>query len=388
MQWKIYFGIGRLVWADGGCHPYRSWQRHLSQYFPQIELKESDIIQAEKFECWNYYILSMLLQRQTITREQLTALIESKINEVLFDIWQQDAPESLEYSYQSASGEFLLASGLKMSLAFVNVEVALEQAHKAWLTWCQKGFQYWSPNLAPMLQQHEQLQQEVSASIYQNFVKLINGKRSLRDLAVYMNREVLQLTCSLNTYVYKGYIQLREIPDLPNKIFQSNCSPRSEVSLKSTAKTKPLIACIDDSPQVCKVMEQILKQAGYRFVSIADSFQAVPTLIASNPDLIFLDIGMPIVNGYELCSQLRRVSNLKDIPIVILTGNDGIVDRMRAKISGASDFISKPVDISKILSKVEKFLSSDNKDSKISEYSQSEQSERIISLVLPAPIKL
>lgn len=90
---------------------------------------------------------------------------------------------------------------------------------------------------------------------------------------------------------------------------------------------------------------------------------------------------MPIVNGYELCSQLRRVSNLKDIPIVILTGNDGIVDSMRSKISGASDFISKPVDISKILSKVEKFLSSDNKDSKISEYSQSEQSERIISLV-------
>ena len=70
--------------------------------------------------------------------------------------------------------------------------------------------------------------------------------------------------------------------------------------------SKPLIACIDDSPQVCKILEQIITQQGYRCVSINESLQAVPSLIKAVPDFIFLDIGMPIANGYEICSQLRK----------------------------------------------------------------------------------
>ncbi|WP_159788187.1 response regulator [Sodalinema gerasimenkoae] len=65
---------------------------------------------------------------------------------------------------------------------------------------------------------------------------------------------------------------------------------------------------------------------------------------------------MPVANGYEVCTQLRRMSQFAETPIIILTGNDGVVDRVRAKMVKASDFLGKPIDAEKLLSTVHKFL--------------------------------
>ncbi|MGL6343891.1 MAG: response regulator, partial [Waterburya sp.] len=64
-------------------------------------------------------------------------------------------------------------------------------------------------------------------------------------------------------------------------------------------------------------------------------------LLALKPDLIFLDLMMPNTNGYEVCEKLRRISHFRNTPIVILTGNDGVIDRLKAKMVGASGFLSK-----------------------------------------------
>jgi chemotaxis family two-component system response regulator PixG len=83
-------------------------------------------------------------------------------------------------------------------------------------------------------------------------------------------------------------------------------------------------------------------------------------LLSRKPDLIFLDLVMPNTNGYEICSQLRKVSAFRITPIIILTGNDGIIDRVRAKIVGASDFLSKPVDAETVLAVTSKHLNSNS----------------------------
>ncbi|NJM57779.1 MAG: response regulator, partial [Synechococcales cyanobacterium RU_4_20] len=74
----------------------------------------------------------------------------------------------------------------------------------------------------------------------------------------------------------------------------------------------------------------------------------------------FLDLVMPVASGYELCKQIRRVSAFKDIPIVILTGNDGVIDRVRAKMVGATDFVGKPVKADKIIPLLDKYLNGVN----------------------------
>ena len=88
-----------------------------------------------------------------------------------------------------------------------------------------------------------------------------------------------------------------------------------------------------------------------------DGFEAGELVHEFNPDLVLLDLMMPNTNGYELCEKLRKLSAFRTTPILILTGNDGIVDRVRAKMVGSSDFLSKArVDTKTVLGAIRKHL--------------------------------
>ena len=65
---------------------------------------------------------------------------------------------------------------------------------------------------------------------------------------------------------------------------------------------------------------------------------------------------MPITNGYEVCEQIRKTPSLKDIPVIILTGKDGLIDRMRSKMVGATGFLGKPVQAEAVLKMIDKYL--------------------------------
>ncbi|NET37356.1 MAG: response regulator, partial [Cyanothece sp. SIO1E1] len=103
-------------------------------------------------------------------------------------------------------------------------------------------------------------------------------------------------------------------------------------------------------------MGQVVAQAGYRCVNIKDPVQALPILLEQKPGLIFLDLLMPVANGYEVCSQIRRVSAFKDTPVIIVTSIDGIVDRVRARLVGATGFITKPIAAQKVVPVLQQHL--------------------------------
>lgn len=140
------------------------------------------------------------------------------------------------------------------------------------------------------------------------------------------------------------------------------------------ASNAPLIIYIDDSPMDSKIMGDILQNSGFRFRNIQESTHALPLLIEHKPQLIFLDLVMPVANGYEICAQVRRVSLFKDIPIVIVTSNDTLSDRVRAKMVGASGFIAKPIQQDKVLKVVQKLLNdTPRKASKVASQSASKK---------------
>lgn len=359
-HWQIYLCLGRMLWADGGEHPYRFWSRQLSQYCPHVNFN-NNIVLIKQFECWKYRILTELVENKQITFKKFTALVKKNISQILFDIIQTETTQKLQYTYKSTSGDFLLECGIKLSLTFVDIGQVISLSQQDWIAWRDRGFEQISPNLAPILSNISQLQREVSPNIYHNFIKLIDGKRTLRDLAVQINKDVLKLTSSLVPYINKGFVKLIEIPDLPqHKTLFNSCMAKEKY--RNAVVRQPIIAGIDDSSQVIKIMAEIVRKEGYKFIGIQDPLQAITKLVSSNPELIFLDIGMPIINGYELCAQLKRISKLKAVPIVMLTGQDGIVDRLRAKVSGASYFINKPINSGKIASAMNKFLAAKNND--------------------------
>ncbi|RMF22855.1 MAG: response regulator [Cyanobacteria bacterium J083] len=92
-----------------------------------------------------------------------------------------------------------------------------------------------------------------------------------------------------------------------------------------------------------------LEAVGYEVISITEPSTALKTLRYQQPILILMDINMPEIDGYELCSMLRRARKLEKVPIVMLTGRDGLIDRMRAKIAGANNYITKPCNPNKLL---------------------------------------
>jgi two-component system, chemotaxis family, response regulator PixG len=129
------------------------------------------------------------------------------------------------------------------------------------------------------------------------------------------------------------------------------------VSINSSEEVdrhKLLIAYIDNSISAYKNLELFLTQQGYRSYSVQDPLKIMTTLIKHKPSLIFLDLLMPMANGYEICQQIRRVPSLQDIPVVILTEKDGLFDQMRAKAIGANELLSKPIahtDIQRVVAK-------------------------------------
>ncbi len=339
-EWSFYLFLGRILYATGGRNLVRRWRRNLILHCPEIELNQlnlSNISSSTKaFKiCWEYQVLYSWVEQQKITREQAAKIIGAIVAEVLFDVIQAT---QVTYQVEPENSSF-------PQLVLLDAGQVITEVQHVWQTWQEAKIVDRSPNRAPVIKQPEQLQQKTSASLYQVLIKLLDGQRTLRDLAVIMKRDVVEVTCSLLPYIQAGLVELIDIPDLAAPI-----APTPPViPAPASTPSKPLVACVDDSPLVCQTMEKILTTADYRFLAVQDSLRAIATLLTHKPDLIFLDLIMPNTNGYEICTQLRKVSTFRNTPIVILTGNDGIIDRVRAKLVGATDFLSKPVDVETVL---------------------------------------
>ncbi|KYC42490.1 two-component system response regulator [Scytonema hofmannii PCC 7110] len=344
--WTFFYQLGRIVWATGGLHPLRRWYRQMARYCPDLNIQKIQLLLEDiSKDDWDYRLLGNLYKTEKIQREQIKTIVENTIAELLFDAIQQA-------NFASVSCERNPATVLEALFSSTGVDISMKLMQDSWQTWLETGLEMISPNLAPILKKPEQLQYQVSASIYKNFITLLNGKSTLRDLAVKMKQSVLPLTRSLFPYIQKGMIELIQVPDLPLQV-SGNKNKLTVPSIKSTA---PLIACVDDSPQVCQMLEGILLSHGLRCVKIEDSVQALPILIQSKPELIFLDLVMPVANGYEICGQLRRISIFADTPVIILTSSDGVFDRVRAKVAGCTDFITKPIVANKVIAIAQKYL--------------------------------
>ncbi len=103
-----------------------------------------------------------------------------------------------------------------------------------------------------------------------------------------------------------------------------------------------LILVVDDSPTIQKVVAVTLEAHGHEVVTASDGIEALEKLRTVRPDLVLLDITMPNMDGYQLCKILRTNDSTKHVPIVMLSGKDGLFDKMRGRMAGAANYITKP----------------------------------------------
>ena len=366
-KWSIYYCHGRLVWASGGAHNYRRWRRLMGQYKLQIDFNKISFRTIDEIRLWDYQVLVILMKRMVLTREQITPIIEGFVQEVLFDIIQCAANEKITY-YCDFEDE------IAPVIALIHAEHAIDQAHQEWLTWRKAGIADFSPNLAPWIKRPSQLKEEASELTYKTLITILDGRRSLRELATWMKKDLLNLVQSLMAYYHRGMVGLVEVQDIESPISalslsatrneSAQLSESSPTQKKTDLMARPLIACVDDSNQVCSTIEQIVTGFGFGFLGIRDSINVLPLLVEMRPEMIILDLVMPIVGGYELCTQIRRIPEFKDTPILILTSNDTLFDRLRSKFVGATAFISKTAGNEKIGEQIQRYLIPSNNENK------------------------
>jgi chemotaxis family two-component system response regulator PixG len=355
-SWSFYFSLGHLAWGKGGLHPRRCWQRLLAQHCPQLSEVEIGAFQMAAQTAREYSQLMQWHRDQTVTIAQVTTLMREFLAEMVFDSLQQEQSQTLTTVNDHQEP-------VNASLGLCKTSQILETAQQRWQAWSNAGLMAFSPNLAPVIRQPELLQSSVPAPVYATLTQVIDGDKTLREIATLIQKNPVILTQSLIPYIRKGWMELVTIADRPAAAIAQVPQPEPIPTINNASpptsslpKLSPLVACVEDGAVSRLLVEDIVKSQGYRFVGIEDSMRAVPTLLRHKPDLIFLDLMMPGINGYEVCSQIRKISALKDTPVVILTGNDGVVDQVRARMVGATDFLSKPIREDQIVGALRKFL--------------------------------
>ena len=344
-NWTLWLRLGRLSWSDGGTNSQERWQRHLESLVPQLKgprLKEIASTENTNDQCC---ILVQLLNQGLIQRQQLTELILSVTGEILFDLIQSSQVKGNCLSYEIISDD--LSNKHTLLLPMIEVIPTLKQTLQTWQEWQNKGLASYSPNLFPVIREPELISHESLSETQFSIISLIDGMQTVRSLALKTGLDMISVILLLVPLVKGKAIGFSTVP----RNQKSRVSPQGVHNNKQT-----LIACVDDSPGVCRALEKIIKREGLSFVGIQEPLKALPSFLKNKPDLIFLDLVMPITNGYELCTQLRKTPSLKNVPVIILTGKDGLVDRMRAKMVGANDFVSKPVKIKELIKVLNKHL--------------------------------
>ena len=111
-------------------------------------------------------------------------------------------------------------------------------------------------------------------------------------------------------------------------------------AVDSTTGLKVLV--IDDSNTIRRSAEIFLKQGGYEVLLAEDGFDALSKVNDHGPDLIFCDILMPRLDGYQTCAIIKRNAKFSDVPIIMLSSKDGLFDKARGRMVGSEDYLTKP----------------------------------------------
>lgn len=113
------------------------------------------------------------------------------------------------------------------------------------------------------------------------------------------------------------------------------------------------VLVIDDSNTIRRSAEIFLKQGGHEVMLSEDGFDALSKVIDFGPDLIFCDILMPRLDGYQTCAIIKRNAKFAGVPIVMLSSKDGVFDKARGRMAGAQDHLTKPFTKDQLLQTVQ-----------------------------------
>jgi twitching motility two-component system response regulator PilG len=116
------------------------------------------------------------------------------------------------------------------------------------------------------------------------------------------------------------------------------------------------IMVIDDSQTIRRTAESLLAKEGYTVVTAQDGFEALAKIADHHPDLVFIDIMMPRLDGYQACARFKAHPRFSGTPVIMLSSKDGLFDRARGRIVGSDEYLTKPFTREELLGAVRTHL--------------------------------
>jgi twitching motility two-component system response regulator PilG len=115
------------------------------------------------------------------------------------------------------------------------------------------------------------------------------------------------------------------------------------------------VLVVDDSNTIRRSAEIFLKQGGHEVLLAEDGFDALAKINDYQPDLVFCDILMPRLDGYQTCAIIKRNARFSGIPVVMLSSKDGVFDKARGRMVGSQEYLTKPFTKDQLLQAVQQF---------------------------------
>jgi len=116
------------------------------------------------------------------------------------------------------------------------------------------------------------------------------------------------------------------------------------------------VVVIDDSKTIRRTAETLLKKAGCQVITATDGFESLSKVMEHQPNIIFVDIMMPRLDGYQTCALIKNNQAFKKIPIVMLSSKDGLFERARSRIVGAEHYMTKPFTREELLNTIKAYV--------------------------------
>ncbi|NJK50281.1 response regulator [Candidatus Gracilibacteria bacterium] len=338
--WLVFFVGGKIVYAaDRHSNSFIRLRDYL--YSHRAE-KAIDILQSASLATTNepeYAYLWLLLEKGAILPERGRAIIESAIEEIVFDL------------LGLRRGTFIFESGdaIAPQLTALDVNPLLSKTMRQLQQWKQFHPYIQSPHQVFIINNEDKLKGALPAQAYESIARWADGKTSLRQLSRFLKRDLLTLSKGIYPYAERGWINL--IDPVTSRKQKAASGFKTQNSQRS-----PQIVCIDDDLSIGKKVEYILIERGYRAIAIPNPIEALGKVFQLAPDIILCDITMPQLEGLEICAMLRRSSKFRQTPIIMLTGKENFTDRVRARMAGATDYLTKPFGENELLLLLEKYL--------------------------------
>lgn len=374
ITWQLYFHQGLLTYATYSIDPFERLDRHLRRLSHQISvltpalrnevrLKFDGERQDETAYPNDYRAIAWLVSENYINSEVAATLIKRIIREV-FEAYLLLTEGSYTFTQDTERGLYF---------CHVNPIFLVKEVEDSLKSWQALAPVISCPNQRPYFFSQNQSVQQISVEQQQKLSKLLRGF-SFRQIGVLVNQDELKIAQYLYPLIKSKVVILRD-PQSPYDRLPK-CQPILDNSPASTAfvanssdfvgSTTPLpgatdgvqqkVVCVDDSPTILTEINRFLDGHNLSIHALTDSSKALMEIMRIKPDLVLLDVGMPTIDGYKLCRAIRNHSLFKQTPIVMVTGNTGLIDRAKARMAGATDYLTKPFTQPELVKMVFRYL--------------------------------